>query len=595
MGNLPLSFAGVSVVGVGSPPQPPSATTAVTYGGYHLLVVNGYSRIKNIPNGECIASRHFRVGGYRWIIQCYPNGYKADHDGSTSFYLLLDQGNVVDPVTVHYGFSFVDVNQAQGCGDSSLLTRAEEARKFSSRDAYSFPCSVTTRRTFEKSKHLKNDSFTIRCDIVIKKEVTVTNAHAAVPANNVSRARGDIEQHLAGLLRSGLGADVTFQVGGETFAAHRCVLAARSAVFKAQLFGPMKEGTTTNSVIPVSDMEERVFQVLLDFVYSDGVTDLRVETEEDGIMWQHLLVAADRYDLPRLKLICETMLCAYYINTSTVASILALADQHHCRGLKETCLNFLSTPANLKEVMVVDDLDHVISSCPSVLKELIAKLASLEFDVNTEDTGAAAPALLEVPESDICQDFSRLLESKERTDVIFEVGGETYHAHRCVLAARSAVFRAELFGPTKDATTGVIRIDGMEAKVFRLLLTFIYDDSMPKLNEAEENGDGDESDAGAIWQQLLVAANRYSLQRLRLMCQLALCRYINATTVAAILALAEEHHCQELKKECLDFLDSPANLQDVMTAGGLEHLRSSCPSVLIDLIAQLASLNHDTT
>ncbi|KAB8112811.1 hypothetical protein EE612_051545, partial [Oryza sativa] len=38
------------------------------------------------------------------------------------------------------------------------------------------------------------------------------------------------------------GADVTFQVGGETVAAHRAVLAARSRVFRAELFGPMKEG-----------------------------------------------------------------------------------------------------------------------------------------------------------------------------------------------------------------------------------------------------------------------------------------------------------------------------------------------------------------
>jgi speckle-type POZ protein len=41
--------------------------------------------------------------------------------------------------------------------------------------------------------------------------------------------------------------DVTFHVGagGETFTAHRCVLAARSPVFMAQLFGPWKENAGT--------------------------------------------------------------------------------------------------------------------------------------------------------------------------------------------------------------------------------------------------------------------------------------------------------------------------------------------------------------
>ncbi|KAF8672565.1 hypothetical protein HU200_049251 [Digitaria exilis] len=535
-------FAGVSVVGDGRPPPPASATTVVSvkYSGYHLLVVNGYSRIKE--KQEHIASRRFRVGGYRWIIQCYPRGYRPYHIGHTAFYLFLDQGNVVDPVMVQYEFSIVVDHQVQN-NDSSCLVRAKNTFKFSSSDPYSSSCLIN-RDFFETSKHLiKNDSFTIRCDIVMTKDVAITNADAASVPSNRDMLAPDIRQHLAHLLQSGVGADVTFQVGGETFAAHRCVLAARSAVFKAQLFGPMKEGTTAG-VIHVSDMDERVFRLLLDFIYSDSVPI--VEAEEEAIMWQHLLVAADRYDLPRLWFICEEELCENHINTSTVATILALAEQHQSRVLKEACLDFLNSPANLHDVMVADGLDHVINSCPSVLKELIVKLASLKFDVNPWNTSTSTPSLLEI----------------------------------------RSLFRAELFGPMKDAVTSVIRIDGMEAKVFKLLLTFIYDDSVPNMEEEEKNEDDDD----VMWQQLLVAADRYGLERLKQMCEMTLCRYINARTVATILALAEEHHCRELKEGCLDFLDFPANLKDVMEAGGLDHLRSSCPSVLIDLIAKLAQL-----
>ena len=203
-------------------------------------------------------------------------------------------------------------------------------------------------------------------------------------------------------------------------------------------------------------------------------------------MWQHLLVAADRYDLLRLRLICEQKLCTY-ISTTTVATILALAERHHGRGLKDACFDFLiRAHANLQEVMVLGGLDHLASTCPLVLKELIAQLVSpnkkARIDVNT--------AFVVVPASDMHQHFTRLLQSGEGTDVIFEVSGEKLHAHRCVLAARSAVFRAELFGPMKEGTTtGVIRIDDMEAKVFKLLLTFIYSDSMPDINEDEEYDD----------------------------------------------------------------------------------------------------------
>ena len=103
-----------------------------------------------------------------------------------------------------------------------------------------------------------------------------------------------------------------------------------------------------------------------------------LETEEEDVMWQHLLVAADRYDLPRLRLICEQELCDSCINTSTVANILALAEEHHCRELKEDCLNFLDCPAHLQDVMAAGGLEQLKSSCPSVLIDLIAKLASLK-------------------------------------------------------------------------------------------------------------------------------------------------------------------------------------------------------------------------
>ncbi|KAF8722883.1 hypothetical protein HU200_022020 [Digitaria exilis] len=357
------SFAGVSVVGDGRPPPPASATTAVSvkYSGYHLLVVNGYSRIKNRPNG--VASRRFRIGGYRWVIQCHPNGYRPYHICHTAFCLFLDQGNVVDPVMVQYEFSFVVDHQLQN-NDSSCLIRAKNTFKFSSSDPYSSSCLIG-KKFFETSKHLiKNDSFTIRCDIVMTKDVAITDADAAPVLANRDMLAPDIRQHLAHLLQSGVGADVTFQVGGETFAAHRCVLAARSAVFKAQLFGPMKEGTTA-SVIHVSDMDERVFRLLLGFIYSDSVLVPTAEAEAEAIMRQHLLVAADRYDLPRRSLICEQELCQNHINKSTVATLLALAGQiQYCRVLKESCLDFLTSPANLHDVMVVDGLDHVINIAP---------------------------------------------------------------------------------------------------------------------------------------------------------------------------------------------------------------------------------------
>lgn len=65
------------------------------------------------------------------------------------------------------------------------------------------------------------------------------------------------------------------------------------------------------------------------------------------LMSQHLLAAADRYGLDRLRLLCETNLCKD-VAINTVATTLALAEQHHCFQLKAVCLEFVAMPENLR-------------------------------------------------------------------------------------------------------------------------------------------------------------------------------------------------------------------------------------------------------
>ena len=95
-------------------------------------------------------------------------------------------------------------------------------------------------------------------------------------------------------------------------------------------------------------------------------------------MWlQDLLVAADMYDLQRLKFLCEKQL-SENIGVNSVGSTLALAEQHNCHKLKEACFKFiqLQTPECFDKVMKTDGWEHMTSMYPSVLNEPIAKLVS---------------------------------------------------------------------------------------------------------------------------------------------------------------------------------------------------------------------------
>ncbi|XP_062086215.1 BTB/POZ and MATH domain-containing protein 2-like [Humulus lupulus] len=197
-----------------------------------------------------------------------------------------------------------------------------------------------------------------------------------------------------------------------------------------------------------------------------------------------------------------------------------------------------------------------------------------------------------VPPPNIGLHFGQLLESGKGTDVTFDVDGENFSAHKLVLAARSPVFRAQLFGPMKDQNTQCIKIEDMEAPVFKALLHFIYWDSLPDLEEL--TGMNSKWASTLMAQHLLAAADRYGLERLRLLCEASLCEHVAINTVATTLALAEQHHCFQLKSVCLKFVSLPENLGAVMQTDGFDYLKESCPSVITDLLQYVASEHHST-
>lgn len=98
----------------------------------------------------------------------------------------------------------------------------------------------------------------------------------------------------------------------------------------------------------------------------------------------------------------------------------------------------------------------------------------------------------------------------------------------------------------------------------RCLLT-VYTDSLPPC--------GDDDYDAATMQHLLVAADRYGLDRFKVMCEERLRKSIDVSTVTSTLALAKHHYCEQLKDACLKFISSS---REVMSA-----VMPSCP--ILDL------------
>jgi speckle-type POZ protein len=199
------------------------------------------------------------------------------------------------------------------------------------------------------------------------------------------------------------------------------------------------------------------------------------------------------------------------------------------------------------------------------------------FKTRTDDAAAGA---IQVPPSSLRQDLARMLEDAEGADITIEVGDRVFLAHKHVLAARSRVFKAQLFGVMRESSAGCIRIDDMEPCVFERLLRYIYTDALSS----------EDRNVVAMMQHLLVAADRYGVDRLRLMCEERLCGWIDVQSVATTLVLAEQHQCAQLKDACLGFVAWRGVLPAVMETEGFKHLKASCPAILEEILEKIASV-----
>ncbi|KAI3872157.1 hypothetical protein MKW98_011649 [Papaver atlanticum] len=314
-----------------------SAATKPRYSKSNLLDTSSKSiNETGMGIGKLIKSFAFTVGGYEWVICFYPDGQTSAYKEFVSvFVVLLSPGTDVRAL---FELKLLDQSgkgkhKVDSHFDSPLETGPFTLKSEGSTWGFSL---YLKRSVLENSNYLKDDCLVIHCTVGVVGTRVEGRKHYAIPV-----PPSDMIPSLKSLLESGTGSDITFQVGDKTFKAHKLVVAARSPVFKAQFFGLVGNPGMNTAVI--EDFDPIAFKAMLLFLYSDELPKAHELFDSDPhctstIVVQHLLAAADRFDLARLKLICEAKLLT-----------LALAEQHHCVQLKTVCLNFAARPENLGE------------------------------------------------------------------------------------------------------------------------------------------------------------------------------------------------------------------------------------------------------
>ena len=184
--------------------------------------------------------------------------------------------------------------------------------------------------------YVVDNSLTIHCKVCVF--MLAEPVHTTGSRYSVTVPECDMSTHFGSLLSSGEFSDVTLVVGGKELKAHKFVLSTRSPVFKTMFQVNMKEKLTNR--VKIEDVELPVLQEMLTFMYTGKSPNLKSMTSE-------LLFAADKYQLDRLKLMCEEELCSK-LNVTNASQTLELADRHNATQLKEFCRDFIYRQAVVK-------------------------------------------------------------------------------------------------------------------------------------------------------------------------------------------------------------------------------------------------------
>ncbi|KOB70716.1 Roadkill, partial [Operophtera brumata] len=162
-------------------------------------------------------------------------------------------------------------------------------------------------------------------------KLMVSHAVKAAVCSNIPLPYIQLSEDLGNLLTDDSFSDVTMKsADGQEFRAHKNVLAARSKVLRAHFEHNTKESITNVVETP---WETAVLRDVLMFVYTDKVP--RVDDAPDK-----LLVAADYYQLDRLKSLCEDAL-NNRLTVENAVDTLQLADLYSLNLLRQSTLNFI--------------------------------------------------------------------------------------------------------------------------------------------------------------------------------------------------------------------------------------------------------------
>ncbi|XP_074099182.1 speckle-type POZ protein-like [Cotesia typhae] len=234
-------------------------------------------------------------------------------------------------------------------------------------------------RTFMKNRSLaKNKLLSSSDNITLSGELTVFNDHtsfsANIPFKTSKRLNTDDFKQLFDN-NNEISSDVTLEVGGHEFKAHKVMLMVRNPLVSAMFMEKLKENK-----VDIADIDQETLKKLLEFIFTDKVNALNNYSEL-------LLKDTDKNQLQKLKSICDESLC----NSITLkyAMKMMIIDDNSDQ-LREYATVFIVI--NITHIMKAINFNSNNVEFPLTLSEIDDKLAIMDKDNDEEEKKSRSAA-----------------------------------------------------------------------------------------------------------------------------------------------------------------------------------------------------------
>lgn len=196
-------------------------------------------------------------------------------------------------------------------------------------------------------------------------------------------------------------------------------------------------------------------------------------------------------------------------------------------------------------------------------------VCKLRFDTDARTLKRKEENEAETPcRVDMCNDYEKLLEEGMCSDVIIIADGKKFNVHKTILMARSPVFRAMFEHNMKENVEKAVEIKDVKCDVLKELLRFMY---AGKVNGIE-----------VMAEDLLIVAEKYSVQGLKVVCEQFLSENLTVDNVLVYLRLADMNNAMALKSGAIQFFAS--NSEDIVDTPEFTSFGNSNSALLCEIV-----------